>query len=99
MGTDACLTKSVSSQCLLPLLQSPPALRSGDELKVVAPCLPLIVMAVDDNSVNPDRRPVTRTESTPFCNSAAIRLRQQKPLDIILMGIQMPKSMVFAPRN
>lgn len=94
MGADACLTKPVSGQRLLALLQSPPALRPSGEPEASTPCLPLTVMAVDDNPANLKLIGALlqeQVEQTILCNSAAeaIAYAQKKPLDIILMDIQM----------
>lgn len=95
MGADACLTKPVSSQRLL-LLQSPTSPRPGDEPEARHPLLPPTVMAVDDNPANLKLIGALlqeQVEQTILCNSAAeaIAYAGKKPLDIILMDIQMPE--------
>ena len=92
-GVSACLIKPVSLTRLLPVLIANHT-RETDYLPA-RHRLPLTVMAVDDNPANLKLIGALleeQVENIVLCDSgeAAIQQASQRPLDIILMDIQMP---------
>ncbi len=92
-GVNACITRPVSLTRLLPLL-----LEQHTNKHDILPqyeCLPLTVMAVDDNPANLKligALLAEQVENIVLCDNGekAVQLASRQKLDIILMDIQMP---------
>lgn len=97
MGASACLAKPISGNRLYPLLQSQWTQKSDQLTPAPLPrCLPLMVMAVDDNPANLKLIGALlqeQVEHIMLCNSAreAVAYAARHPLDLVLMDIQMPE--------